>query len=52
MNFALFALDAIVPATPVEEIANSPAAPYLAAGLTVMAIAATALLILRLFRKK
>jgi hypothetical protein len=46
------ALDAIVPTTPVEEIAASSAAPYLAGGLIVMAIALTALLILRFFRKK
>ena len=46
------ALDAIVPTTPVEEIVASSAAPYLAGGLIVMAIALTALLILRFFRKK
>lgn len=46
------AADAIVPADPVEEIAQSGAAPYLAGALIVMVIAATALLILRFFRKK
>ena len=45
-------LDAIVPTTPVEEIANASAAPLLASGLIVMAVAVTALLILRFFRKK
>ena len=56
MKFAPFlyptALDAIVPTTPVEEIAASSAAPYLAGSLIVMAVAVTALLILRFFRKK